>query len=111
MKKARARRNVKRAPVPRPRTVPRKLPESELPITHQLELPHAPQLLRALDELVHTQAARAFEEAAHDVVLGLLLQATLLEHLEHLVAAQRARAVTWVAIGLGSGLGSGLGFA
>ena len=89
----------------------RKLPESELPITHQLELPHAPQLLRALDELVHTQAARAFEEAAHDVVLGLLLQATLLEHLEHLVAAQRARAVTWVGIGLGSGLGSGSGFA
>ena len=91
----------------------RRLPEcaeSELPITHQLELPHVAQLLRALDELVHTQAVRAFEEAAHDVVLGLLLQATLLEHLEHLVAAQRARAVTWVGIGLGSGLGSGLGF-
>ena len=87
----------------------RKLPESELPITHQLELPHAPQLLRALDELVHTQAARAFEEAAHDVVLGLLLQATLLEHLEHLVAAQRARAVTWLGLGLGLGLGLALG--
>ena len=66
---------------------------------------------QALVQVRNNIGLRAFEEAAHDVVLGLLLQATLLEHLEHLVAAQRARAVTWVGIGLGSGLGSGSGFA